>query len=205
MAVQEITVRLLSGEHLNVEVRSCNGYALYRAVRMALPDEIRPYDVHEMTLFLQGEMVPKGYETIVLSEETYDLLIDAVRYEVWLDDNGYDARIIRNARIIQNTKTYHFFEMVVECIGEEDVLKTIRFPLLFDPDTGGYYDLDGVEQEQIGRMMYVELPEDAREITGAEIISVLMSHLMEKVSPSVSGEAYLRDELELQITVLEEM
>ncbi len=198
MAVQEITVRLLSGEHLNVEVRSCNGYALYRAVRMALPDEIRPYDVHEMTLFLQGEMVPKGYETIVLSEETYDLLVDAVRYEVWLDDKEYDARTNRNA------KTYHFFEVVVECIGEEEE-KSIRFPLLFDPDTGGYYDLDGVDQEQDGDEVYVELPEDAREMTGVEIISVLMSHLRERESPSVAGEAYLRDELELHIIQGEDM
>ena len=205
-ASSNITIKLLTGDLMVLEVRSEETYqSLYRLIKEALPEEIRPESVNQMNLLLDGDLVPLT-SAPVLSEGEYLLVLDAYRYRVRLSPTPYHAFDLTMDG--PDRDVYEFIHLVVDKKSRQDTERGIYSSrLLFHTERKRYYGLDGIELEWAEGLNYedelgVYLPQEKVGYTQGEMVTYLMSK-MEHLCPSMAMARAMRTELKEEMRMLD--
>ena len=203
-ASSNITIKLLTGDLMVVEVRSEETYqSLYRLIKEALPEEIRPESLSQMNLLLDGELVPMTSAPVRLSEEVYLLVLDAHRYRISLRATPYHA--INMA--VDEDDVYELAHIVVDKKSRQDTERGVySAPLLYHTERKRYYDMDGIQMQWAdGRHdndFGVHLPQEKVGYTQRKLVNYLMSR-MEHLHPSMAMARAMRTELMEEMIRLE--
>lgn len=228
-ATATITIKLLTGDLMVVEVRQEETYySLYHRVLEALPQEIRPASVGQLNLMLDGELVPMSHAPYrgascphlqggmshapvsylqgEESDETYHLLIDSTQYVVRVQGRLYQAIDLPQDLPVRNT--YTVLNVQVEEKTGFDFKEKMSIPVLYEPNTHQYYDLDGVEQEWIqwrnDEELGVYLTHANPSLSDVGMIDLMMERMEKKLSPSLAMLRAMRKALEDEVTGMEE-
>ena len=191
-----------------VEVRQEETYySLYHRVLEALPQEIRPASVGQLNLMLDGELVPMSHAPVsYLEDETYHLLIDNTQYVVRVQGRLYQAIDLPQDLPVRNT--YTVLNVQVEEKTGFDFKEKMSIPVLYEPNTHQYYDLDGVEQEWIqwrnDEELGVYLTHANPSLSAVGMIDLMMERMERKLSPSLAMLRAMRKALEDEVTGMEE-
>ena len=205
-ASSNITIKLLTGDLMVVEVRFEETYqSLYRLIREALPEEIRP-SLSQMNLLLYGELVPMTSAPVLLSEEVYLLVLDAHRYSIRLSATPYHA--IDLAVDEDDHAVYELIHIVVDKKSRQETERGVySAPLLYHAERKRYYDMDGIQMQWVDEHhddeFGIHLPQEKVGYTQGEMITYLMRK-MEHLYPSMAMARAMRDELKEEMIRLEE-
>ena len=204
-ASSNITIKLLTGDLMVVEVRSEETYqSLYRLIKEALPEEIRPESLSQMNLLLDGELVPMTSAPVLLSEEVYLLVLDAHRYRISLRATPYHAINMT----VDEDDVYELFHIVVDKKSRQGTERSVySAPLLYHTERKRYYDMDGIQMQWVDEHhddeFGIQLPQEKVGYTRREFVNYLMSK-MEHLYPSMAMARAMHTELMEEIICLEE-
>lgn len=211
-----ITIQLLSGDRMEVEIHPQETYhQMYQKIWETLPKEIRPREVSQLNLMLEGEFIPMSYSVAEISEEVYYLFIDTTRYKLRLEtyaEHVVDERFYQGR--MEERKVYEAYRVCMTIYEDAGQKVTIRLDyvdiILYDRTARMYYSLD-----MKGYLFSEDLLYDDDELTvgmDESIVSVdsmamllqLMDRVEEKYQPSLAGRRKIQEQLEGELTTMEE-
>jgi hypothetical protein len=202
---------------MEVEIHLQDSYRrLYEKIWEQLPEEIRPKETSQMNLMLEGELVPMSYSVAEISQEVYYLLMDTMRYKVELElyaEDVVDEEFYE--RQMEVRKEYSSFRVCLTIYNttEEKRMITITMKyvdmILYDKTCQSYYSLNMTEHvwlEELHREneLTIQMEEGRVPLSSEGILTCLMDTIREKHEPSLAGLRHIQEQLEAELTTLEE-
>lgn len=214
-ATSAVTVKLLSGDLLEIEIRPEETYlSFYRLLHESLPEEIRPLTYYQLTLLLGEDLVPLTNQKAILSyDQPYLLLIDTYYYRIELDSNEDLARALDLNRQID----YDAFRVRINKVETkeqeddkllEDIFEEENTWILYDKFLRKYRDCEGIDvmwdMEDNGyEFIEFHLPVDKPYYTHNQLIDYLVDRYSTLLSPSLAGLRHMRTQFEKELETLE--
>ena len=198
---QFITVQLMTGEQMEVEIHSRMTYEeLYVALHEQLSEEIRPRFFNQINLLLHGELVPWTSSRVVPAPEVYYLLLDPTVYMAEIVRDPYDA-------------WNHIQGEALECfrvILRTDAKEEFRFGIfLYHPRSKCYCSLEDVEHEWVvnrhgNEELHLWMEQDYPSMDSVGMANYLMECAESRLEISLAGKATVREDVECELTTFEE-
>ncbi len=206
VSAASITVQLLTGDRLEVEVSPQESYRrLYDRVWDQLPEDLRCGERCGMNLLLDGELVPISHEPAIISQEIYHLLMDPIRYDITIHEGASYA--VDNNHL--QGEVYHVWGVVVHVLDVEPSRWEMG-TILYAENTGRYHPLEENRHEWVYQprydryMLNVWIEHDKEQMSATSIVEHLMGQVEEALHPSLAGKRHIQELLEANIITMEE-